>query len=83
MWSHFVYADAPGHPTIDRQLAAFRDGAGDRGAARASTRSYRHIANSAATLTRPDTHFDLVRPGIAVYGLSPIAGPRRSGCGRR
>src|SRR5205814_1289400 len=33
-----------------------------------------HIANSAATLTRPDAHFDLVRPGIAVYGLSPIAG---------
>jgi alanine racemase len=32
----------------------------------------RHIANSAATLTRPDTHFDLVRPGIAVYGLSPV-----------
>jgi alanine racemase len=31
----------------------------------------RHIANSAATLTAPDTHFDLVRPGLAVYGLSP------------
>ena len=35
---------------------------------------YRHLANSAATLTRPDTHFDLVRPGIAVYGLSPVPG---------
>jgi alanine racemase len=34
----------------------------------------RHIANSAATLTRPDTHFDLVRPGVASYGLSPIDG---------
>ena len=44
---------------------------------------YRHIANSAATLTRPDTHFDLVRPGIAVYGLSPGRRARRSGCGRR
>jgi alanine racemase len=32
------------------------------------------MANSAALLTRPDAHFDLVRPGIAVYGLSPIAG---------
>ncbi|MDX6224309.1 MAG: alanine racemase, partial [Frankiales bacterium] len=29
-------------------------------------------ANSAATLTAPATHFDLVRPGLAVYGLSPI-----------
>ena len=37
------------------------------------TPRYRHIANSAATLTRPDAHFDLVRPGIAVYGLSPVA----------
>jgi alanine racemase len=32
----------------------------------------RHLANSAATLTAPATHFDLVRPGVAVYGLSPI-----------
>ena len=32
----------------------------------------RHLANSAATLTAPDQHFDLVRPGIAVYGLSPV-----------
>ncbi len=31
----------------------------------------RHLANSAATLVSPDAHFDLVRPGIAVYGLSP------------
>ena len=32
----------------------------------------RHLANSAATLTRPDTLFDLARPGLAIYGLSPI-----------
>ena len=32
----------------------------------------RHLANSAATLTNPAAHFDLVRPGIAVYGLSPV-----------
>jgi alanine racemase len=35
----------------------------------------RHLANSAATLTRPDLHFDLVRPGIAVYGLPPVPDP--------
>ena len=34
----------------------------------------RHLANSAATLTLPDAHFDLVRPGIAVYGLPPVPG---------
>ena len=40
----------------------------------------RHLANSAATLTAPDTHFDLVRPGIAVYGLSPVPGAGTTWC---
>jgi alanine racemase len=31
----------------------------------------RHLANSPATLTLPESHFDLVRPGVSVYGLSP------------
>jgi alanine racemase len=31
----------------------------------------KHIGNSAAALTRPDAHFDLVRVGIATYGLAP------------
>lgn len=30
-----------------------------------------HAANSAATLTLPETRFDMVRPGIAIYGLNP------------
>jgi alanine racemase len=34
---------------------------------------WRHLANSAATLSLPQTHYDLVRPGIAVYGISPGA----------
>jgi alanine racemase len=71
IWSHFAYADAPGHPTIAGQVAAFRD------AVEVARRlgvdpPVRHLANSAATLTLPDAHFDLVRPGIAVYGLSPV-----------
>jgi len=73
VWSHLVYADAPGHETIDHQLAAFAEGLAV--AQRFGiTPLYRHIANSAATLTRPDAHYDLVRPGIAVYGLSPVRG---------
>jgi len=72
-WSHFVYADAPGHPTTDRQLAVFADALAVAETLGVTFR-YRHIANSAATLTRPDAHFDLVRPGIACYGLSPIPG---------
>ncbi len=71
VWSHFAYADEPGHPTIARQLSAFRDALAT--AARAGIQpQLRHIANSAATLTLPAAHLDLVRPGIAVYGLSPV-----------
>lgn len=72
VWSHFAYADAPGHPTIAKQISAFRDAL--QVAARAGVEpQLRHLANSAATLTLPEAHFDLVRPGIAVYGLSPVA----------
>jgi alanine racemase len=73
VWSHLVHADLPDHPTTDAQLAVFVDGLAV--AERFDIRpSVRHIANSAATLTRPDAHFDLVRPGIAMYGLSPVRG---------
>ncbi len=74
IWSHFAYADEPGHPTIGRQLEAFRSALAV--AARAGVEpQLRHLANSAATLTLPGAHFDLVRPGIAVYGLSPVREP--------
>ena len=73
IWSHFAYADEPGHPTIGRQVSAFTDAVAV--AARAGVRpQLLHLANSAATLTLPDAHFDLVRPGVAVYGLSPVPG---------
>ncbi len=78
IWSHFTYADAPDHPTNARQLAAYRQ-ALEVAARLGVTPPIRHLANSAATLTFPDAHFDLVRPGIAVYGLSPV--PRRSSYG--
>ncbi len=70
VWSHFAYADAPGHQTIARQVERFR--AAVEVAERAGLRpQVRHLANSAATLTLPEAHFDLVRPGIAIYGISP------------
>jgi alanine racemase len=71
VWSHFAYADEPAHATVVRQLERFRDGVAL--AERAGLRpQLRHLANSAATLTNPDAHFDLVRPGVAIYGLSPV-----------
>jgi alanine racemase len=73
VWSHLVYADVPDHATTDRQLELFADAvaAAER---LGVTAAYRHLANSAAALTRPDAHFDLIRPGLAVYGLSPVPG---------
>jgi alanine racemase len=71
IWSHFANADAPGHPTIAGQIAAFT-GAVDAARRLGVDPPLRHLANSAATLTLPEVHFDLVRPGIAVYGLSPV-----------
>jgi alanine racemase len=70
LWSHFAYADCPDHPTVVRQLEQF-DEAIDLAAHLGVTPEVRHIANSAATLTKPSSHYDLVRPGIAVYGISP------------
>ena len=78
VWSHFAYADEPGHPTIAKQIAAFRDALAV--AARSGVQpQIRHLANSAATLTLPEAHFDMVRPGVAVYGLSPV--PQRGDFG--
>ncbi|KOG64281.1 alanine racemase [Streptomyces varsoviensis] len=72
LWSHFACADEPGHPSIQAQLAVFRDSVG-HAEARGLDPEVRHMANSPATLTLPESHFDLVRPGIAVYGVSPSA----------
>ncbi|ANN20737.1 alanine racemase [Amycolatopsis orientalis] len=70
IWSHLACADEPGHPSIDAQAKRF-DEAYDIARA-AGLEPVRHLANSAAVLTRPDLHFDLVRPGIAIYGLNPV-----------
>ncbi|EOM78624.1 alanine racemase [Rhodococcus rhodnii] len=70
-FTHLSHADEPGHPTIDLQKTAF-DAALD-GLRRAGLKPARvHMANSAATLTRPDLRYDMVRPGISVYGFSPV-----------
>ncbi|SDH89702.1 alanine racemase [Nonomuraea jiangxiensis] len=73
LWSHFACADIPGHPSIGRQLEEFETAlklAEQVGAA--GSHVIRHIANSAAIMTLPAARYDLVRPGIAMYGLSPI-----------
>ncbi|PTB19922.1 alanine racemase [Trinickia symbiotica] len=62
LMTHF--ADADSERGISEQMAAFERGAeGIAGA--------RSLANSAATLWHPQSHFDWVRPGIILYGGSP------------
>ncbi|MFE5893585.1 alanine racemase [Streptomyces sp. NPDC002285] len=70
LWSHFACADEPGHPSIAAQLSLFREMVA-YAEAQGARPEVRHIANSPATLTLPDSHFDLVRTGIATYGISP------------
>ncbi|MEU8783102.1 alanine racemase [Streptomyces sp. NPDC048637] len=70
LWSHFACADEPGHPSIAAQLAAFQEAL--KTAETAGLRpEVRHIANTPALLTLPEAHFDLVRTGIGIYGISP------------
>jgi alanine racemase len=70
IWSHLACSDEPKHPANAAQLSAFND-------ALAVARKHgivprlRHLANSGGVLALPETHFDAVRPGIAIYGVSP------------
>lgn len=82
IFSHLAVADEPERPETDQQLAAFREVlavAEDAGV----DAEVRHLANTPATLSRPDTHFDLVRVGLGIYGLSPFAGQTSAELGLR
>jgi len=68
--SHFAYADEPNNSTIADQIAEFK-AAVDLLEAANFELEVKHLANSAATLALPDTYFNMVRPGVAVYGVSP------------
>jgi alanine racemase len=68
-------AGDPASPITDRQLAAFRAGV-DVLRAAGFELPVNHVANSAATVLRPDAHFHLMRPGLALYGLPPVPAVR-------
>ncbi len=71
LMSHFACADEPDHPSVPAQLALFTEMV--EHAEKAGVRpEVRHLANSPAILTLPEARFDLVRPGIAIYGLTPV-----------
>lgn len=70
VWSHLAVADVKHHPFTRKQLDSFRWVLAELESAGVEIR-IKHLANSAATMSDPDTHFDLVRCGIAAYGLWP------------
>lgn len=73
IWSHLISSDDLSLPWTDRQLDAF-DNALAVAAEHGVTPQLRHIANSAAALQVPRAHHDLVRLGIAAYGVDPGEG---------
>ena len=82
IFSHLSVAYEPERPETDDQLAAFREVlavAEDAGV----DPEVRHLANTPATLSRPDTHFDMVRVGLGLYGLSPFEGQTSAALGLR
>jgi alanine racemase len=73
VWSHLSSSDEPDDPANDAQEAAFDQAlalAGEHGLRPEVT----HLANSAAAILRPSSRRDLVRVGIATYGLDPAPG---------
>jgi alanine racemase len=63
--SHFVISETPGHTLNGRQLGAFRKVTGRFSGVDAS------MANSSGIFLGSQAHFDMVRPGAALYGLNP------------
>ncbi|MGQ4553601.1 alanine racemase [Dermabacteraceae bacterium CCM 9519] len=71
-WSHLATADEPdGEAVVNAQARAFNT-ACEQLSANVGPLQLRHLANSAATLTRPDLHFEMVRCGLAIYGYAPL-----------
>ncbi len=77
VYSHFANADAEDLTDARRQLSRFEEALAfyER---RSLPTPRRHIANSAALLRMPESHLDVVRAGILLYGVYPHAGAPRT-----
>lgn len=78
LFSHFANADSVTRDYSDYQVREFGQALDAMIAAGVRPR-WTHIANSAAALSRPDTHLSLVRPGIVLYGVPPASVPAPAG----
>lgn len=70
VWSHLAAADEPAKPATYDQLQVFSEGLAQADSLGVRP-VVRHLAASAGTFAFPEAHFDMVRCGIAVYGLTP------------
>lgn len=70
IYSHFANADTRDKTHAENQLAMFRNLATKLDSI-LERKPLLHMANSAAIMEIPDSHFDMVRPGIIMYGLYP------------
>lgn len=71
-WTHFARADEPRESFTDVQIESFEKALSELRAVGINPPII-HLSNSAASLTKPSAHRDLLRVGIAMYGLSPDA----------
>ena len=69
-WTHLAVADVPDHPFTRKQLDLYEELLRIVESAGVNV-AMRHVANSAATISLPESHYDMVRCGIASYGLWP------------
>lgn len=67
--SHFANADVPADPENAQQLSRFHEALRASGLAPAVV----HISNSAAAIAHPEARLGMVRAGLALYGISPLA----------
>lgn len=70
VWTHLAVADEPDHPFTHEQLRRYNDVLDELVAAGVEP-PVRHAANSAGAIAHPAARFDMVRCGIAVYGIDP------------
>ncbi len=68
LMSHLVVSEEPNNPINGEQLSRFRNFVRTMPGAPAS------LANSSGIFLGPDYHFDLLRPGAALYGINPTPG---------
>lgn len=71
VWSHLACGEIANHPANDEQEARLQAAVTEVRRAGLDP-GLVHLANSGATLCRPDLHHDMVRPGLALYGYSPL-----------